>query len=915
MMAAGTVGSRLRRFGAAVETVLLAAVRLSHGLLADSVHGFFPLAAALLAAPLFGAPPAADPRPAAEPAIGLHLLDLDTAPTVGKPLMVRARLDDPRGAVSGVRFSVNGHAGDEIGATQGNTDYADVITPPQGGRVAVFVEALDDAGRVLVRDILWAKVTSPFIEKVEVHGAPMWGDLIPKDSLLHQHPVVSVHSYATTAERTEDDRFGQNHHPVHVVFLVDGKGFGDRLTSILDTLGSIGAPDGRILRERDEVGLLVIGDAPEVRRDFKDGSLRRAVVQLGDTGEADMGSIDMGLLLRAIVGSSSSDVSTVGIIVTNGIRWGTLFQRKTLSDGESGDYLLTLDDIQEIRGRAWEKDISFSTIAVSTPEYPLVKDANGRMSFEPLERKVNEALARGSAASTQASAAHAATFNVYIRQMFDLLSTLSAATGAERGVRLATEKPESLREQVADVLQPVVGRFQRRDFEVFEAAPGAACPGAGHGQIVEGISARSRDKLLLAIAVDRSASTNITQAAHDVQTALRGIVKSVRAQDCLLIYAFSALDAERVSNCIDSEQAIDLASGQIIGGSNRSQGTDIYGSAFTIANNMKTLEIYAGEHGGRALDPGQDVDKAIIILTDGWQTRDTMDESAAVNFLKKQRTRVFEVLIEGEAAYGRQVAGWSIDTGGALLPPDGAALKVGKADTAVSQLITSVYWGMRDVYRIDYTSSSPEKDWRDVCVRIKDRPDLYVLREGGPGYRADKSAYAHLFRMADDAALAVASRRQALETAAQLGTEFEFRRVASYADGEEAVLRVPGFVAALAMATRLGLPGERIEKLYAGMDPASRLAAVTALEGREDCDETLVERLLVAELRRPPDRTREDLQWEALVALGRLSGGLSNEALREVGSIAQADATSPALREAARKLLETASPRPSPVAG
>ena len=870
------------------------------------------LAALILLASAARGAPAPPPRPgdkASAPA--LHLLDLDTAPTVGKPFTIRARLSDPRGAVFGVRFTVNGRAGAEILTTKEQEEYADTATPAQGGRLAIFAEALDDAERVLARDILWVKASSPYTERIEVQGAPVWGDLIPKESLLHQHPVVSVHAFAAGAQRAPEDRFGPNRRPVHVVFLVDGKGFGERLASITGELGSIGAPGGRILRERDEVGVLVIGDTLDVPRDFKDGSLRQAVAQLGAAGGAGAGAIDLGLLLRAIVSASSAEFSTAGIIVTNGVHWGTLFRRKALPGKGEGDYLLTTEDIQDIRGHAWEKDISFSTIAVSTPEFPLEKDANGKMSFEPLQQKVNEAIQHDAGGTTQATAARAATFNVYIRQMFDLLSTLSAATGAEHGVRLATEKPESLREQAADILQPIVGRFQRRDFELFEAAPGAACPAAGHGQILEGVSARSRDKLLLAIAVDRSSSTNITEAAHDIQTALRSIVHSIRPQDCLLVYAFSALDAERVSNCIDSDEAIDLASGQIISGSNLSQGTDTFGSAFTIATNMRTLEVYAGEKGGRALDPGQEIDKAIVILTDGWQTRDTMDASAAVNFLKKQRTRVFEILIEGDASQGRQIAGWSIDTGGALLPPDGVALKVGRTDTAVAQLITSVYWGMREVYRIDYTSSSPEKEYRDVCVSIKGRPDLYVLREGGTGYRADKSAYAHLFRMADDTTLPLASRQQALETAAALGTEFELRRVASYADGDEVALRVPGFVAALAMSTRLRQPGERIEKIYAAMDPKSRLAAVTALEGRADCDEMLVERLLLGELRRPSDRTTEELRWEALVALGRLNGGLSNETLRALGTMVQAPGTSPELREAARKLLETASPRPT----
>src|SRR5262245_47721073 len=65
----------------------------------------------------FAAPPAprppqpTPPRPADKPVITLHLLDLDTAPTVGKPFTIRARLDDPRGAVFGLRFTVNGRAG------------------------------------------------------------------------------------------------------------------------------------------------------------------------------------------------------------------------------------------------------------------------------------------------------------------------------------------------------------------------------------------------------------------------------------------------------------------------------------------------------------------------------------------------------------------------------------------------------------------------------------------------------------------------------------------------------------------------------------------------------------------------------------------------------------------------------------
>src|SRR5207244_2840124 len=162
---------------------------------------------------------------------------------------------------------------------------------------------------------------------------------------------------------------------------------------------------------------------------------------------------------------------------------------------------------------------------------------------------------------------------------------------------------------------------------------------------------------------------------------------------------------------------------------------------------------------------------------------------------------------------------------------DGLPTPLSKADAAVSQLISSVYWGMRDTYRIDYTSSSPEKEWRDVCVRIKDRPDLYVLREGGTGYRADKSAYAHLFRMIED-------REIRLEA------------------------------------------GRRLEEVPDG------------------CDADVLEHLFLGEIRRPREQTTtEDLRWEALAALGRIPGRLSDETLRALGTLATAHQTSPDLRE------------------
>lgn len=870
----------------------------------------------LLTSPLLAAP-ASTPPPAGSPDVpAIHLLAPDTVATVGRPLTLRARLDDPGRTIIGVRFFVNGRAEPDIprGPGNGRTEIDGVITPGRAGRVAILVEARDATGRVLARDILWLKVTSPYSESVQVQASPLWGDLIPKESLLHQHPVVSVHSFAAVPNRTDEDRFGANHRPVHVVFLVDGKGFGERLPRILETLGAIGVPAGSILRERDEIGQLVIGDAPEVRRDFRDGSLRKAVELLREMGGAGGGgAIDLGLLLRSIVTTSPPTASTIGVVVTNGVHWGTLWRRKTLPGTEDPNYLLTLDDIQQIRARAWEKDITFSTIAVSTPEFPLEMDEKGRMSFEPLERKVTESLSKDAGGSGSTAGA-AATFNVYIHQMFDLLATLSAATGAERGVRLSRETPASLRESVADVLQPIVGRFQRRDFEVFEAPPGAKCPATGRSQVLEGVSARSHDKLLLAIAVDRSGSTHLVSAAHEVQTALRGILKSLRSEDCLLLYSFSALDAERVSNCIDSEEMVDLASGQIISGASRSQGTDIYGSAFTIANNMLALEVYAGGQ-GHPLDAGQEVDKAIIILTDGWQTRETMDLMGAVSFLRKHRIRVFEVLIEGDAADGKQIAGWSADTGGALLPPNGVPLPLGGTQFPISQLIDSVYWGMRDVYRLDYTSSSPEKEWRDVCVRIKDRPDLFVLREGGDGYRADKSAYAHLFRMIEDRQIPMASRRQALEAVGELGTEFEFRRVASVAEGAEAALRAPALVASLRMSNRLGSPAQRLEKIYANMDTPTRLAVVKGLEGSEGYEEAVVDRLLGSELGRPPGQTSEELRWETVVALGRLNEGLSDTTLRGLGVLALDPGTSADVRDGARKLLESVRARAASGAG
>jgi len=236
-------------------------------------------------------------------------------------------------------------------------------------------------------------------------------------------------------------------------------------------------------------------------------------------------------------------------------------------------------------------------------------------------------------------------------------------------------------------------------------------------------------------------------------------------------------------------------------------------------------------------------------------------------------------------------------------------LTLGGTDTTVPQLITSVYWGMRDIYRIDYTSSSPAKDWRNVCMSIKDRPDLYVLRESGNGYRAEKSAYAHLLRMIEDRTLPMPSRREALVTAARIGTEFDLPRIASYGDGEEKDLHVPALVSALALATRLGQSTDRVEKLYAKMDPSERLASVTELEACDDCDESAVERVLLGELRRPADRTTEDLRWESLVALGRLERGLSNETLRLLGTLTNSAGTPPAIREGARRLLESTTPR------
>src|SRR5262245_7876213 len=257
------------------------------------------LPAASLAAP---SPPAEPASPLPSRAPVLRLAVPDAAATVGRSITLQARLVDPQGSVASVRFTINGRPGAEIPrvAGQDEVDFSDVTTPVQAGRVAVLVEGRGAGGQVVVRDILWLKAVSPYTEKVQVQATPMWGDLIPRLSLLHQHPVVSVHSY-NQGPRAEDDRFGPNQRPVHVVLIVDGKGFGPRLAQVLETLGSIGDPAARILRARDEVGILVVGDAPEVRRDFRDGSLAKAVATLAAAGGSDAGSMDLGILLRSIV--------------------------------------------------------------------------------------------------------------------------------------------------------------------------------------------------------------------------------------------------------------------------------------------------------------------------------------------------------------------------------------------------------------------------------------------------------------------------------------------------------------------------------------------------------------------------------------------------------------------------------------
>jgi len=101
--------------------------------------------------------------------------------------------------------------------------------------------------------------------------------------------------------------------------------------------------------------------------------------------------------------------------------------------------------------------------------------------------------------------------------------------------------------------------------------------------------------------------------------------------------------------------------------------------------------------------------------------------------------------------------------------------------------------------------------------------------------------------------------------------------------GEAAVLREGRDVTIVALS-RL---------VHDALGAAERLAAVSDLAACDDCNEPAIERMLVAELRRPADRTTEELRWESLVALGRLDGGLSNETLRLLGTlINSASATS-----------------------
>jgi len=259
------------------------------------------------------------------------------------------------------------------------------------------------------------------------------------------------------------------------------------------------------------------------------------------------------------------------------------------------------------------------------------------------------------------------------------------------------------------------------------------------------------------------------------------------------------------------------------------------------------------------------------------------------------------------------------------LPPRGTHLDLEELDDSISLLIESVYWGIRDSYRLSYTSSGREKERREVCITLKGRDDLFASSETGGSYVSDRSAASHVLQAALDPMAPPARREKAFQVLGDIGTDLDLPALRKIVSGPEESARAPAFHAMLKLAARSGQPPDALEKALDALDPPGRLEVVKSLppprweeayattgnagaggSPAPGVREDVLEALLVRLLQRPAARSGAELRLQALLALGRLERGLSAKTLDLIASLATDP--DPLLRLAASGLLAAIRP-------
>jgi hypothetical protein len=611
---------------------------------------------------------------------------------------------------------------------------------------------------------------------------------------------------------------------------------------------------------------------------------------------------DLKAVLAGVLSDAPDDRTTVCVIVTNGVLWGSYWKRKSIPGLGESDALLTPDDLSQIRALSFVREIRIHTLAVSTPPLPLEADRENHLVFEALKaRLIGEAVPEGR--NPGASVVdRGAVFETYIRQMFDLLRSISESTGAGRRIWLTGTGAKNLHSSIKDILRPVIGKFQRRDFRVLEAPSRETCRTSGREQILESARYRGGDKIILAIALDESGSTQTDTAAGQITAAAEHLVEEIRPDDdCIMIYTFSAgVPATSLECFANPDQLKELIQSRVrFGGA-----TDIYGAALSVAKDLTGFETAVlGEED--LMRDEQELRKVIVLVTDGYQTVDNTSSRQAGHYLRRHDVMLFQVFIQGGLGGGMPTRGWASSVGGLDLPPDGVEFTPEEVHTNIAPLIESVYWGARQSYRLTYTSNGREKSRREVCVEVRGREDLFVSRERGESYLTDRSALTYVLAAARDASSDLPKRHRAITVLSDIGTEFELRDLRKLAAGPDEPLRAPAFLAYLKVAHRVGHAARKIEKSFEDLDPATRRSIVAVLPpagwGQLERPLSGVEALLVNELTRPDNRARPQLRLEALLALGRLAQPLSTGAIEVLEALR--DDPDPGVKVAAAALL------------